>query len=177
MNIERLTKIVEWLEKQADDKYVGATLDMASFSSNDAGCGTTFCIAGYAIHRWSRIRNPEHHRNPDVEAALLLELNSAQVLNLFYGYGAPCLDEIDAAWAARCVRKLIATGVVDWRRTEAPNGRALHPVEQDGGQFYDKERGGCIANYGDTGDFARAVECRKMFEQQHPGYYVSEGDD
>lgn len=142
MNIERLTEIAEWLERGAPERDGVKGFYMPDFFSMSTdvyydirsalrvgevnradeifrGCGTTCCIAGAAIAFYA-----EHpatvvtsvYTDEIGKAAELLELDYNTAIKLF----APAfsMDKIHPAWAARCVRKLIAVGVVDWLGTE-----------------------------------------------------------
>lgn len=60
---------------------------------------------------------PSWYRTSVMARDLLgLDADTAQALFLAQGAGAD-LTKIDEAWAARCIRKLIATGEVDWEGT------------------------------------------------------------
>lgn len=87
-------------------------------------CGTNACIAGHAI-----LMSPEFVErivdgkywtiNDHTDAKNLMGLTVEQADALFYG-GEIGTDRIgdNRAWAVRCLRKLLETGVVDWEGTE-----------------------------------------------------------
>lgn len=96
-----------------------------------ADCGTVCCIAGAAIQFNEDSKSPKNVDPIDnfATAKQLLGLSYWQASALFYGevqdedgdtVSAVRLDRITPAWAARCIRKLIETGEVDWLGTEKP---------------------------------------------------------
>lgn len=120
MNIERLNIIAEWLEAGAPHKDGVDGFDMRDFINEYAECGTTCCIAGAAIQFFGG----GDGGMPEDKATALLDLDCTTASNLFYGGimtvdGQVDLEDITPAWAARCIRKLIATGEVDWVGTQA----------------------------------------------------------
>lgn len=145
MNVERLTKLAEWLENGAPHENI--TFDMTTtikfkvFNPEDehetARCGTVCCIAGAAVqffHEdfehfvWCGIRrgyvtgdaNEDEYSWSLVsdEAMRLLDLPDGTAKRLFApSFGAELIRFSDPAWAARTIRHLIATGEVDWQAT------------------------------------------------------------
>lgn len=144
MNIERLTKLAEWLEAGA--KHERITFDMTrglAFKitedfdpSKAAACATSCCIAGAAVQFFGNVDElvaadplpqPHWHRVEEFawwrvrdEAELLLDLDYTKATSLFEPhcvYGGGLDDYNDPAWAARTIRRLIATGEVDWEAT------------------------------------------------------------
>lgn len=127
MNIDRLTEIADWLDQGAPEKAHVTKFDMANFIEDagkpNSGCGTACCIAGAAI-QFSRAIPFESYsqamESTDLdegfvdEAASILDLEIDQAEALFYARNTGDLRSISPAWAARCIRKLIATGEVDW---------------------------------------------------------------
>jgi hypothetical protein len=120
MNIERLTAIAEWLEAGAPERDGVQYFDMKWWNSDlksiTGYCGTVCCIGGAASLWWSTCRYSDDH------AAEALGLNYSTANQLFYPTDSDQIDLMDAvgsnaAWAARCVRNLIATGYVDWEGT------------------------------------------------------------
>lgn len=121
MNVDKLTEIAEWLEAGAPERKGVTGFDMEQFVQ-DRGCGTACCIAGAAVQFERRIPYANQHEaycdgDPEDFAVHILGLTSDQGDALFYGRGVE-IEDIDAAWAARCVRKLVVTGEVDWAGTE-----------------------------------------------------------
>jgi hypothetical protein len=129
MNIERLETIACWLEDGGDDYHpvIPFKFDMEVWGGGH--CGTPACIAGAAAAVWG----PERpHRGTRDEAVIALGLSDQTAEELFEAIerddndriimdnGWPDLNEIDAAWAARTVRHLIATGEVRWDLTRHP---------------------------------------------------------
>ena len=141
MNIERLTKIAEWLEGGA--KHVNISFDMTkglviteeALSAKDpTACGTVCCIAGAAIaFNPGAVNKPalfgEHNYYAKDEIGeytkcevnwervfrngmQVLGLTEVQAWKLFTPRGLSVYN--DPAWAARTIRRLIATGEVDW---------------------------------------------------------------
>lgn len=122
MNVDKLTEIAEWLEAGAPERNGVVEFDMRHFIEPNVHrlCGTTCCIAGAAL----QFEAAEPYADTDEvferlfmtvgEAArYVLDLTNKQAEWLFHGrLGA------SPAWAARCIRKLIATGKVDWAGTE-----------------------------------------------------------
>jgi len=135
-----LTNVAVWLESggQQDSAHGIEYFDMSnSIAKRD--CGAACCIAG-AICLQNDLKCIEVSRNFDgisfrrsagefVPAATgaasrFLGLNSFQHSALFYAEGTPYADrlvEIDAAHAARCIRKFLNTGEIDWVGTAQPN--------------------------------------------------------
>ena len=114
MNVERLNIIAEWLEAGAPHKDGIDGFNMEDWHKEDE-CGTTCCIAGAAIQFFETDSDPN---TPLQTAARLIGLDSRDASELFYATDVDDpLENISAAWAARCIRKLIATGEVDWEGT------------------------------------------------------------
>jgi hypothetical protein len=142
MNIERLTKIAEWLEGGGKPNGVPATFDMSSWlmkygHDEKNECGTACCIAGAAVLKFGSphdmARVDEYSASADGIGMRLLELTEEDSDMLFCpdSYwpgmeegekepdGWPERNEgVDAAWAARTIRRLIATGEVRWDLTK-----------------------------------------------------------
>lgn len=136
MNIERLTVICEWLEAGAPHKDGVGGFYMPDFFRDDAECGTTACIGGAAVQWWGsdEVKN-DLCENLHTKRAEILGLDDNTANNLFYPDSYPYtvdadghftdgplqdrLEEVTPAWAARCVRKLMETGEVDWLGTQA----------------------------------------------------------
>lgn len=142
MNIDRLTKLAEWLEAGAPHERIrfdmreGIAFDPEQFSPRDlANCGTSCCLAGAAVQffgsaqrlsddgaLWGHFSGVPKLGWPDVrdEAMELLNLESPVADDLFQPIGVADFDDEylwffnDPARAAATVRKLIATGEVDW---------------------------------------------------------------
>ncbi len=118
MNIENLTKVAEWLEAGA--KQIPGT-DITGFNmrdffaaDHDNDCGTTCCIAGFII---AASGNQNRRDGYTIPAQELYGLTWRQADALFFG-GEIRLASVTPAWAARCVRKLIAANKVDWLGTQ-----------------------------------------------------------
>jgi hypothetical protein len=120
MNIERLTTIVEWLEAGAPGRDGVAGFDMSEVSK-ETDCGTVCCICGAAVHWWGSTPAPEDY-DGDVsmigQFTLGLDFKNADAL--FAPPGFIDSGKYTTAHAARCIRKLIATGAVDWEGTRTP---------------------------------------------------------
>lgn len=122
MNVDRLTKIAEWLEAGAPHKKGVAKFDMSDYVVNDS-CGTVCCIAGAACQFFTKSRYKTHQSFVEENAPKILDLSEGEAEELFCAFdlqdemGFVGLSKITPAWAARCIRKLIATGEVDWRGT------------------------------------------------------------
>lgn len=131
MNIDKLVEIAEWLEAGATYVKGVSRFDMTHFIERDH-CGTSCCIAGAAIQFDRKFPYADGEVTGAHETARrILGLTFAQALALFYGEGSDCvldpdegdinpLSRITPAWAARCIRKLIETGKVDWAGTYVP---------------------------------------------------------
>ncbi len=119
MNIERLIEIAEWLEAGAPHKGNVHGFSMESFERYDPKCGTVCCIAGAANQFFgARLANDPCTGREDLSAADLLGLDGEDRYVLFFppeGW-----SQITPAHAARVIRKLIATGEVDWKSTKDP---------------------------------------------------------
>lgn len=114
MNIDRLTTIAEWLEAGAPRRDGVDGFDMRAWRDPFASCGTTCCIAGAAVEFFG------NGGRDDIAytAARLLGLEELPWMRLFIpAFRKARIGDITPAWAARCIRKLIATGEVDWEGT------------------------------------------------------------
>lgn len=132
MNVKRLNIIAEWLEAGAPHKDGISGFDMSSWSDpNDKWrcCGTACCIGG-AADQWFVKGAHDAYSVPDImlierlaeqgnsKAAKALGLDGEKAVDLFFPErNGIYMHTIDAPWAARCIRKLIATGEVDWEGT------------------------------------------------------------
>lgn len=143
MNVELLEQIAAWLDDQETHRRNiadGAMIFYMGSFADKHGCGTTACVAGAAIC----FNNPEMftaylngslrvNGQPfmvDEAARDALGLDQEQAVALFFGrvqgVDQPATASISdggfgvigAPWAARCIRRLIATGIVDWHGTE-----------------------------------------------------------
>lgn len=122
MNIDRLTTIAEWLEAGAPHRDGVDGFDMSCWVKVEAACGTTCCIAGAAATFFTATTYPGFSAGQKV-----LDLSSGKAQTLFCPHidrHVESLDAITPAWAARCIRKLIATGEVDWEGTRDSNAAA-----------------------------------------------------
>lgn len=121
MNVERLTTIAEWLEAKAPARNGVVRFNMQHFDARTE-CGAVCCIAGAAVHFFHPDWIHLFHEQIFGNAAALLELDSDTADTLFFAMPVRVqLGEIPTDWAARCVRKLIATGQVDWYGTRNPS--------------------------------------------------------
>lgn len=139
MNEERLNILAEWLEGGAQHERI--TFDMSTGLAYDeiveldpnkiAQCGSSCCIAGAAVQFFNnppamietalkkRDINESKTEIPwwtvKEEAASLLDLDVKTAHLLFEPAGGEKLAEYnDPYWAGRVIRRLIATGEVDW---------------------------------------------------------------
>jgi hypothetical protein len=138
MHIQRLTAIAQWLEAGAPEKAGVSRFHMTRYIVQDhQHCGTRCCIAGAAI-QFDRAEKGERPYRHETEitgvntydctavvtvAARILDLPFNTAAKLFVGentHHSPgaMLSDVTPAWAARCIRKLMATGEVDWSGTE-----------------------------------------------------------
>jgi hypothetical protein len=133
-----LGKIARWLEAGAPEV---SELDLRGFDMNNwrytvdqngrrwyskedgPKCGTQCCIAGAAVQFDNpKARVPEGHPIANRATKLLgMTDDAAAVLFTPNGFtettGVEALRDVDTAWAARVIRKLIKTGEVDWYGT------------------------------------------------------------
>lgn len=130
----RLEYLARWLERGGEARYNVAEFDMAvTIQPIEArqSCGAACCIMGAACLFWGPAGvdadNPLLYLGYESEDARnLLGLSHEQRNDLFYaGLNAEegdedyvSLEEITPAWAARCIRKFMAEGVVDWIGTQ-----------------------------------------------------------
>lgn len=142
MNVDRLTKLAEWLEAGAKHEriafdmlhgisFVGASPHPSTVTS----CNSSCCIAGASVQFFGNVEALAEadesfgargyqttHIDFDLihgEAAALLDLPWQQSCELFLP-GESLHEFNDPAWAGRTIRHLIATGEVDWEATRAP---------------------------------------------------------
>lgn len=116
MNKEGLTIIAKWLEAGAPTKagrnVVVQGFDMAE-CWKETDCGTVCCIAGAAEQF---LPFPKEKTGSVGRTQLGFDRPTWEALCLPSGelrWGGV----ITPAWAARCIRRLIATGAVDWEGT------------------------------------------------------------
>jgi uncharacterized lipoprotein YmbA len=124
-----LTELAVWLEASAPETSGVSEFNMMVFIERPRAhdCGTACCIAGAAIQfaqdkPFSYDEWLETPANPFQWASTLLDIDYLQASLLFhcedeYGEVVASQREIDSQWAARCIRKLIDTGGVDWLGT------------------------------------------------------------
>jgi hypothetical protein len=112
MNKRRLAAIARWLEAGAPHKKGVIGFDM----KNVGTCGTTCCIAGAAIQFFGTKEEKFAEEQCSDPAWRILDLHWTTANRLFE---PPDFDErkYSTAHAARVIRKLIETGVVDWDGT------------------------------------------------------------
>lgn len=143
MNKRRLAAIARWLEAGAPEKkhVIGFNMNhgivfnkLKETPKKTYACGSTCCIAGAAV---SFFNNPvkmlenefqymDHHMKAlsflggiKPEAMELLDLKYHEASRLFEPEVLNAdWSSITPAWAARCIRKLIKTGEVDWQGTK-----------------------------------------------------------
>ena len=132
MHRERLEVLAEWLEGGGrPTEAVPVAFDMAT-SLDDGSCGTVGCIGGAAIvafasaetveafqSEWSAWHMPASVLGLDADSYRRLFTPAAAASDgVYLGDRWPrCYAEIDAAWAGRTIRHLLATGRVDWHAT------------------------------------------------------------
>lgn len=98
MNKRRLDIVAKWLEGGAKEKH-----GVAHFDMRDWKCGSVCCIGGAAQQFFGR----------DSDAGELLGLDAVQEHALFYPNSSRAHASTPKE-AAKVVRHLIHTGVVDW---------------------------------------------------------------
>lgn len=142
MNHQLLDSVAFWLEAGGDDGRRRFNIGVGHCIPRDGGCGTVCCIAGFICdeiaadctraeaHGGVRCLNPatlSPHFAPEdgimvkdvgwyfliTAASEALGIDEEMANHLF----TPNFAIVDAAWAARVVRKLMATGEVDWYGT------------------------------------------------------------
>jgi hypothetical protein len=131
MNVEPLEAIARWLEAGTPHKdgVVGFNMSMGIVRG---ACGTTCCIAGAACEFFSTVRPSSSFFYASwslyvaPEAKKILGLSDFEAHALFFGPNPAEFEgvsdrreaqSVTPAWAARCIRRLIATGKVDWQGT------------------------------------------------------------
>ena len=111
MNKRRLGVIARWLEAGAPHKNGVHGFSMRElFQAGD--CGTTCCISGAAHEFW-----PDDEGPTPYFGQAQLGLTFEQAVRLFEPEGFSTGKYDSPAWGARVIRKLIATGEVDWAGT------------------------------------------------------------
>lgn len=120
MNFGALEREADWLERGADPTELrGCAFRMVDWLEN--WCGTAACIGGGIMVR----EIPDSVYFCGAEAREICGLTLEQANELFIPDIADEYGDIDAAWAARVIRKLVDTerergpgaGVVDWEGT------------------------------------------------------------
>lgn len=132
MNVENILRIADAIERQSkfDKSLLGFNMSsfVADFVEDDPDyidvsrheCETVACIAGWAVLVGEPAINAEKLKRMNVNevverAQKWLGLGEFEVRFLFYAHNAGCaLHQIDAEWAVRVLRKLAASGEVDW---------------------------------------------------------------
>lgn len=127
MNIDRLTTIAEWLEAGAPFRDGVDGFDMDYWCDPIAECGTACCIGGAAQQFFAPETYDDRFYGDTIcnyvnwkASAETLGLSEATAQQLFYPEEFSEYVEYSAitpAWAARCIRKLIEKGEVDWEGT------------------------------------------------------------
>lgn len=143
MNTELLVKLAEWLEAGAPHERItfdmneGIVITDRKFDPDKdiATCNTSCCLAGAAVMLFNKPQALKDHIVDEgdfgpfiawqvvhAEARDVLDLDYEQSRKLFEPSFFFKYDDLqaynDPAWAARTVRHLIETGVVDWNATE-----------------------------------------------------------
>ena len=122
-----LDRIATWLEADAPARDGVNQFNMGYFIAA-AKCGTVCSIAGAVVQfnqtdRGEPTYGPNDMISADIRASEILDLDFELANNLFLGqdseypYDVTFLEDITPAHAARCIRKLIDTGTVDWTGT------------------------------------------------------------
>lgn len=107
LRVDRLLALAEEIERPS--RGWGFDMSRWPYRTYMGGeCGTPACIAGHA----------EAMYLCDPQDALGISDLKAQVLFFPELYDGPEYDTIDRAWAARTLRHLAATGIVDWNATK-----------------------------------------------------------
>lgn len=131
MNVERLEHIAKLLDNAGEPIEIsirsfihegpgkawpvngpGTYFQMTNYYKQTE-CGTMYCIAGLAIQQFANTSTGWY----SVQAQDLLDLTDEQAVALFCPDGVSFLrewDEYTPQRAARVIRHLIATGIVDW---------------------------------------------------------------
>lgn len=123
MNLARLDALATWLESGAPATGGVSGFDMEIFRHDFTDCGTICCIAG-TTNIWfgdGAARDETHNEDAWRQARDLLGVDSEQAQSLFYCntmHNAFPMKRITPDWAARCIRKLMQTGKVDWIGTD-----------------------------------------------------------
>lgn len=121
MNKEALLTVADVIENQSLNSV---KFDMCYFNSDAAAsvrepdCGTTACIAGYALAYY----DPKFYKRVGLgettghsRAQELLGLSEAESDDLFYAFGAnQDLADITAERAVAVLRSAVETGRIDW---------------------------------------------------------------
>ena len=117
MNTPRLNHLADFLDALPPERFDMNTFfgrglhyhEPAGALLTDHECGTTACIAGWAIVKWA----PDHPHDGAcfTLAKDLLDLTERQADNLFYPYVA---SPVSNSRAAQALRNLAETGEVAW---------------------------------------------------------------
>ena len=140
-NIALLTEIAVWLEAGGHDRGLQFNMNWPLKTTEELyrdriydahetyalyetakshHCETVGCIMGAAV-QFSGLKSRLALSDIAID---LLKIGRATAMELFYADRAKqkgvfsSYFDIDAAWAGRCVRKLIETGYVDWAGTK-----------------------------------------------------------
>ena len=103
MNRERVLKLAEWIENLAPDDF-----DMTAWRHR---CGAPACIAGHTYALFEPESFDLRGRTEYTRAKRLLDLRPIQAAGLFTPTHQRRITNTDAA---RVLRHLAETGVVDW---------------------------------------------------------------
>jgi hypothetical protein len=124
MNKNRLLLLADVIERgKAPEAHPDLTFDMGQFwvGGVGAGCGTTACIAGWAVVEFARDEKLIRAPKMADKAQKLLGLDAAQAHELFYAVGRDvAMWNITPKHAAFTLRNLAETGVVDWKKYKPP---------------------------------------------------------
>lgn len=113
MNVARILELADVIEKvphvALGDAHQGPE-PVTDFNMSTFHCGTAGCIAGWAAHLYGNGRGV-------LTAEKFLGISSDDGDELFIPAGL-VLEDITPAQAATTLRKLVATGKVDWSHVE-----------------------------------------------------------
>lgn len=133
MNKERILELADYIEQLPQAGHTGyegpEQLPVQSFYMASYSCGTAACIAGHALRLW--------HDNHDYAltrwaAARILDIGPNVVgKHLFVPDGID-LTDVKPIEAARVLRELAHTGVVNWRDVSQRQARERQEAEANG---------------------------------------------
>jgi hypothetical protein len=116
-NILKLANHIESLRHIGDDEALGQGVEGFNLNREVFTCGTPACIAGWAVsfqRHTNQIADDEEFTNDAMKYLGVNEYEYDDLCYPFYAKAISSFDDVTPAQAAKVLRNLAETGVVDW---------------------------------------------------------------